>query len=270
MERYKIEWIAVKHLSVVWVQAQRPYDEKWARAIADDLDPDKFDPIIVTQPNGQGIYHIIEGQHRRHALEIYAEKVGGGGTAQNEQAPCRIIDEVDPARAAEIWLGINAGRKAVKPITAFLVAVAAQRDIETAINKVLHRLNYKVSPAKMPFHISAVSALRTIYNRHGLITIEKTVRMLSLMWGGDPQAVSSALLRGTAIFLHEFGDHVNAKRLRQQVGERFSPWKFKEAAEARKHSTLENLDEAISELLIREYNKGLKEANKLHHKAMHK
>src|SRR6516225_5950032 len=106
MERYKTEWIPVKVLSVVWVNAQRPYDEKWAKQIADNFDPDKFDPIVVTQPNGQGIYHIVEGQHRRHALEMFAAKTNNG-IGENELAPCRVIDEVDPARAAEIWLGNN-------------------------------------------------------------------------------------------------------------------------------------------------------------------
>jgi hypothetical protein len=266
MEKYKIEWIPVRNLSVVWVQSQRPYDEKWAKTIADALDPDKFDPIIVTKPNGQGMYHVIEGQHRRHALEMFATKIGGKG--EDEQAPCRIVEEADPARAAEIWLGINAGRKAVKPITAFLVAVAAQREVETKINQIVNRQGYKVSGTKLKFNISAVSALRMIYNRHGLTTIEKTLRALTVLWEGDPQAVSSAILRGMAMFLHEFSDHVNFKRLHAQVGERFSPWKFKEAAEARKQSSLESLEEAISELLIREYNRGLKEGsgNKLQHK----
>src|SRR5215831_10655473 len=116
MDRYKIEYIPVCKLSVVWVSAQRPYDEKWAKSIADDFDPDKFDPLVVTLPNGQGIYHIIEGQHRRWALQMYAAKIDKHNNGQNEMAPCRIVEEADPARAAEIWLGINKGRKAIKPV----------------------------------------------------------------------------------------------------------------------------------------------------------
>jgi hypothetical protein len=267
MERYKIENIPVKNLSVIWVNAQRPYDEKWAKAIADDFDPDKFDPIVVTKPNGHGVYHVVEGQHRRNALQMFAAKMDGT-SGENELAPCRVVDEADPARAAEIWLGINKGRKAIKPVHEFKVAVTAGRDIEVQINRVLHRLGFQVSLGKGPYHISAVSALRSIYNIHGIGTVEKTLRTLIHLWAGDPAAVSSPLLRGFAIFVHEFDGHINMKRLTQQVGQRFSPYKFKEAAEARKQSTLEKLDEAISELLIREYNKGLKAGeNKLHHKS---
>jgi len=264
MDRYKIEYIPVKNLSVVWVQAQRPYNSKWAHEIAENFDPDKFDPLVVTKPNGEGVYHIIEGQHRRHALEIYAAKCGD--KAENEQAPCRVIEEADPARAAEIWLGINAGRKSIRPIQEFLVAVIANRDVEVAINRIVTRVGYRVSAAKLENTISAVSALKMVYNRHGAETLEKTLRVLNSIWGSDPQAVTSPILRGFGIFLHEFGSHVTVRRLNQQVGEKFTPWKFQDAAEARKQSTLERLDEAIAELLVREYNRGLKEENKIHHK----
>ena len=134
----KIEYIPLRQLSVVWVQSQRPYNSKWSRTIADDFDPDKFDPLIVTKPNGQGIYHIIEGQHRRHALEMYAAKYGNTNPA-NEQAPCRVVADADPARAAEIWLGVNEGRKAVRPIYGFSVAVVAGREPEVTIQQQIGR-----------------------------------------------------------------------------------------------------------------------------------
>jgi hypothetical protein len=263
---YGIEYIAVKNLSVIWVQAQRPFNEKWAKEIADNFDPDKFDPVIVTKPNGQGVYHIVEGQHRRHALEMFASKFPGGKAAE-EKCPCRIVDEADPKRAAEIWLGINAGRKAVKPITGFEVGVVAKREPEVTINRIVQNNGFKVSSAKSPFCISAVGALRTIYNRHSDSTLAHSLQALKLLWGGDPQAVSSPMLRGFAIFLNEFYDHVDARRLQRQIGERFTPWKFKESAEIRKHSSQEKLDEAISELIIREYNRGAREGVKLKHKS---
>jgi hypothetical protein len=259
-------YIPIKHLSVVWVQAQRPYDERWAKSIADDFDPDKFDPIVVTKPNGEGIYHIIEGQHRRHALRMFAARCNGVTSPDDEQAPCRVIDEADPARAAEIWLGINAGRKPVPPIVKFNVAVIANRPIEVAINRCIHRVGFKVSANKQKDTISAVSALRMIYNRHGIITLEQTLKVLRYLWDGDPQAVTSPMLRGFAMFMNEFGDNVAQKRLRQQVGFEYSPYAFHQAAEARKVSTREPTDEAISELIIREYNKGLKDDSRLRHK----
>ena len=56
---YKLEWIRVRDLAVVWPEAQRPYKERWAKEIADNFDPDKFDPIKVTLPNGNPLELIL-------------------------------------------------------------------------------------------------------------------------------------------------------------------------------------------------------------------
>lgn len=265
--KYPIVYIPVKNLSVVWVQAQRPYDKKWAKEIADNLDPDKFDPLVVTKPNGEGIYHIIEGQHRRSGLEMYAEKCNPSGYGGNELAPCRVVGEANPARAAEIWLGTNAARKAVTAVAKFKIGVVAERELESAINKIVRNAGYRVAVEHTDGCISAVNALEMVFMRHSPATLAAVLDTVKQMWGLNPQAVSSALLRGFGMFLHEFGSHIDKKKL-QKVADKYNPWKLTEAAKARKESTLEKLDEAISELLIREYNKGLKDlSKKLRHKA---
>jgi Family of unknown function (DUF6551) len=263
----KIEYIPVKNLSVVWVQSQRPYNSKWAKEIADDLDPDKFDPLIVTKPNGQGIYHIIEGQHRRHALEMYAARHNSTGRGGDEMAPCRIVADADPARAAEIWLGINGGRKAVKPIHGFTVAVIAGREPEVTIQQLLTNNSFSVTSEKKKNGIAAVGALRTVFDRHGKTTLNNVLRTLQWLWHGDPTAVSTVMLRGLGLFLHEFGSHIDNKRLVNKIADKWSPYKLSEAAKARKQSSLERIDEAIAELILREYNKGLKEGSKLKRKS---
>jgi hypothetical protein len=262
----ELSYIPVKYLSVVWVQAQRPYQERWAKEIADNLDPDKFDPIVVTKPNGQGIYHIIEGQHRRHALEIYAARLSKTGDGSNEQAPCRVVNEADPARAAEIWLGINEGRKSVKPIHGFKVAVIANREPEVAINKIVSQCGYRISAEKQQNCLAAVSALKIVYNRSDRATLAAILRLIRVVWDGVPNAVSSPMLRGFGIFVNEFGPHIDPKRLKAKLDRKWTPYKLQAAAEVRKQSSQERLDEAIAELLLREYNHGIKPADKLKHK----
>lgn len=261
-----IIYIPLKNLSVVWVQTQRRYQEKWAKEIADNLDPDKFDPIVVTLPNGHGVYHIVEGQHRRHALEMYAAKVNPSKRGDTEQAPCRIVQCKDPARAAEIWLGINGGRKAIRPIDHFKVSVVAGREPEVTINQIVLNNDYKITATRENNSISAVGAMKTVFNRHGRVTLNLTLRTLRAIWNGDPSSVSANLLKGFGLFLHEFAGHVDSKRLVMKLSERWSPYKIERAADARKQSTQEKLDEAISELLMREYNRGIRETQRLKHK----
>lgn len=256
-----ITYIAVKNLSVVWRKSQRQYNERWAKEIADNFDPDKFEAVSVTQPNGAGVYHIIEGQHRKGAVEMLY--------GPNEKIPCRIISEADPSRAAEIWLGINQGRKKIRPVTEFLVAVEAKRELETAINKIVRSQDYRVVEASTQDNgLSAVGALRKIYLGYGDKVLARTLHTCRYIWGSDPQAVQGGILLGMSMFINEFSGHIDFAHLKKSiVGQYSSPFKFMEAARFEADRSSESLTVAMSELLRMKYNRNLKlDAKKLRRK----
>lgn len=256
---YKITHLPVANLSVIWTKSQRPFREKWAKEIADNFDPDKFEPIIVTKPNGAGIYHIVEGQHRKVAIEL--------ALGTDQLAPCRIIDHADPARAAEIWLGINDGRKVVRPVIKFLVAVEAKREPEMKINAIVKRCGYYVSEnTAFDNCISAVRSLRKVFN-YGDKTLVYTLEACRLLWGSDPRGASGSMINGLGLFLNEFHEHVDSRRLRTTVqGKYKSPWKLVDAANAYKEKASEQLDVALAEVVRMTYNNGLKEDKRLKRK----
>jgi hypothetical protein len=100
---HSTKWIKIKHLSVVWATAQREFNERHASKIAASFDPDLFDDLVVTLPNGDGIYHVVDGQHRMAAIRsLWGEE---------EMVPCRVVTAQDPARAAVIFDKINTGRR---------------------------------------------------------------------------------------------------------------------------------------------------------------
>lgn len=267
LEDTKIVYIPLRQLSVVWVQTQRPHNEKWSDAIANDFDPDKFDPLIVTKPNGEMMYHMVEGQHRRHAFYKYMAKNAKPGDVlpEDQKVPCRIVEVDDPARAAEIFLGVNSGRKSISPVHAFNVAVTARREPEVTINNVVVSNGYVITPNKVINNISAVRALKTVYERHGKVTLNNVLKVIRYLWKGDPAAVHSSMIRGFGLFIHEFGTHTEAKKL-FKISDRWTPHKLLEAAKVRRDDGGVNMDEAIAEILLREYNRGLKDAFKLKHK----
>ena len=258
----KIDYIAVKYLSVRWRQAQRPYDEKHSRHICENFDPDKFDPITVTKPNGEGIYHIIRGQHRRYALEMYSAKVDPK-TASDEKAPCHIVD-IDPedapvARSAEIFLGEQEGIKTVRQTVQFNVAVTATREDEVAIDKIVRKNDYIVSSVKKDNSIRAVSAIKRVYSQYGGMILSKTLATLRTIWGSDPNAVSHHLILGFAMFLNEFYN-ADVRKVRKSIVERrphYSPFEFVEAAKALSKTTKESVNETIAEQIRKIYNKHL-------------
>jgi Family of unknown function (DUF6551) len=259
---YTLEHIALKNLSVVWVRSQRPFNPKHANQIADNFDPDIFEPIIVTKPNGEGMYHIVEGQHRKAAADIYLK----GDT--NQRVPCRVIAEANPARAAEIFLAVNEGRRAIRPVPSFLVAVQANRDIEVNINRIVRKEGYTVGENTSTENtISSVGALKKIYNLYGEIVLRRTLIMCRELWGSDSRGVAGQILSGMALFLNEFYMHVEMAHFKKCIHNQYhSPGNFLGAVRYAKDKTKESSDVSMSELLRVQYNKGRHESKKLKRK----
>ncbi len=251
---YKIEWIPTSKLSVIWRKSQRQFDEKWAQKIAGMFDPDMVNPVIVTQPNGQGIYHIIDGQHTKHAIEL--------AMGQGQQAPCKVIGDADPSRAAQIWLGINRdGRKAPKPVASFLVAIEAKEELEVAINKVVRSAGYHIGTnTKTDNNVASISSLKKIYQNYGDKILLQTLCTCRNIWGADSKGASGSIISGLGMFLNEFGGHVNVNVLKKSITDNFkSPGGFIEATRGESERQNETMDVAMSELIRMKYNKRAKE-----------
>ena len=245
-------YVAIKNLSVIWVQAQRPFNEKWAKQIAQEFDPDKFDPPVITKPNGVGVYHVVEGQHR-----VLAAKEAFG---ESEQLYCRVVNAEEPARAAEIWLGINAGRKAITPIQKFEVSVTAGREPETEINALIRQMGYKISSYKGEYCISAVSALINVHTRFGRMILKATLLTLDKTWSGDSAAFSGELIKGYALLINEFHHHpVDPRRLAEVISKAFSPGKLLSAGRLYSEQNIVSVSEGIAETLRAKYNYKMKD-----------
>lgn len=250
-------FVAVKNLSVIWRQSQRPFVESHAKRIAAEFDTDKFDPPVVTLPNGSGHYHIVEGQHRVWAVRsVFGD---------NEMLKCRQVQASDPARAAEIFLGINSGRKSIKPVAKFNVSVTALREPETTISRLVNKLGYRVQASKVDYSISAVSSLIYVHERQGFDILHATLVMLDKSWPGDVTAFQGDMIRGYAVFLNEF-PHVDARRLIDVIPKAFSPNQLIAAARLYAEQHKFALLEGLSETLRARYNRGLKENQKLRKK----
>jgi len=247
-------YVAIKNLSVIWRQSQRPFVEDWAKKIANEFDTDKFDPPVVSLPNGQGHYHLVEGQHR-----VWAARSLFG---DNEQIKCRMVNASDPARAAEIFLGINAGRKVIKPVAKFTVSVTAQREPETTINRLVQKLGYRIQASKVDYSISAVSSLIYVHERQGYDILHATLLMLDKSWKGDATAFQGDMIRGYAVFINEF-PHVENRRLADIIPKAFSPNQLISAARLYADQHKFTLLEGLSETLRARYNRGLKDNQKL-------
>lgn len=265
-QEQRIEWIPVKKLSVIWVQSQRRYYPTRAQKIADNFDPDRCDPIRVTLPNGNGEYHIVDGQHRRHAVDI----LWGG----DQCAPCIILKAEDPAEAAKLFDGINGTRWGVDPISRFKVRVTAKEPTEVAVNKIVEHRGYKIGASKSEGeragrYISSVGALIAVFTMHGPKVLDDVLQIVSATWPSDPYATNSSIIRGYGALLNEFGSKVNWGRLTEVIKTKFTPGSLVTHAKDQQHVSGGAMGDAVLKVLIMRYNKGCPEAKKLKRGAKH-
>ena len=203
--KYEITYLPLKSLSVVWAEAQRPFNPKRAQEIADNFDLDLLDPLKVTRPNGEGIYHICDGQTRKAAIEIWL----GGEDIADQRVPCHVSSEGDPVRAAQIFLKTNTGRRPPSNVDNFKVSVTAQLPNEVAINKIVQHHGYRIDSHPSESGISAVGALRFVYTVCGPTILDKTLRLIRDVWAEDRNAVVGPIVRGFGVFLNEFGRDID-------------------------------------------------------------
>lgn len=252
----EITWIPVKNISVVWQQSQRPLNETHAQKIADNFDPEMFGTLAVTKPNGKGIYHAIDGQHRKVAVE----KIWGG----EEKVPCQVFDAEDPSRAAKLFDSINSTRKNPSPIDLFRVRVTSKNEPEISIDRIVRRCGYVVNNnrTRQDNAIACVAALKAVYQAYGDDVLEKTLQLIQAIWDvQDDSATQANIVRGFGEFLSEFRD-LDWKRLREAVGNKYTPARLQAAAKMGKEMHGGAISTEVKKLIINVYNTGLRSGAK--------
>ena len=253
-----VEWIPIKQLSVVWSQSQRALNERHAQHIADNFDPEMFGTLSVTLPNGSGIYHLIDGHHRKVAVErLWGEE---------ERVPCQVYDAHDPARAAELFDNLNTARRAPSPLDIFRVRVTAKNEIEVAINRIVHACGYIIGHKgenSKANNIGCVGALKGIYSSYGGDVLKNALDLITAIWGQeDRTALDATIVRGVAEFLSEYR-HVDWKRLREVISHKYTASRLHGAAKSYKELHGGTMPGAIKALIVSTYNQGQRPTKKL-------
>lgn len=247
---HSTKWIPIKHLSVVWSTAQREFNERHSKKIADNFDPDLFDDLVVTLPNGDGIYHVVDGQHRAAAMRsLFGEE---------EKVPCRVVNARDPARAAAIFDKINTGRRLPSGIEKFRVRVTAGSETEVAISKVVTWMGCRIEEGSGPNSIRATAALINIYNTFGLDVLKEALVTIRGTWSNDKGALEGPIIEGYGALIGQHRGHLDWKRLREKTQSSYTPGRLLGQAKADKESLGGRIADGVRRVLVRNYNQGLR------------
>lgn len=246
---FPIKWVRVGEISVVWAQSQRAINERGVERIMTDFDPDVFGVLTVTLPNGQGIHHAIDGQHRAEAVRrMYGD---------DEMVPCLVLPAKSAKEAAHIFRAMNTSRSAPGAMNNFRVGVAAGYEAETEVHGLLTRLGYRVGHDGADGCYSAVAAALSIRRRHGLPVLQDAFLTIQKTWGMARDSVHQCVVQGYAEIVARYEGALDRKRLIDRVAKKYTPARLIGAARQAQDFQGGTITSGVLGVLVTTYNHGL-------------
>lgn len=241
--------VVLKHLTPdelsVEPEAQRGYDPKWAKDMADNWDDDKLGVLEVSLRGGK--YFVTDGQHRRGALI----KMGLG----HVPVPCVIFEHDEITEEAKRYLAGNIEKRKPNSIDAFRISVTAKVPEAVAIQAVLDEFSYRFTFSPGQNDLSAVSSVEWVYRRGQSTLLRKTFKSLEDTWGRERSARDGSLIKAMALVLDKVGDQMDLASLADKLARDGTPAKLLGTARTHKMATGKALYVQAAEVMVNIYNK---------------
>ena len=185
-------------LMKVNARAQRELREYRVKELAADFDFDMMGEPVLNWV-GNGVYHIIDGQHRVEAL-----KVALGDGWEKFTIPCRVYKGLSDEEEADMFDRLD-NVLAVSAWDKFHTRVTAKREIECAVSKCVSDEGLTI---KRPGHgytngaVTAIATLIRIYKRSDGETLKKTLRIVRDAFGDT--GLEARILDGIGLVCHRY------------------------------------------------------------------
>ncbi len=192
--------------------AQRELKKTWASQLTETFDIDMVGTFTVSHRDG--IYWIVDGQHRFHALTSWAKREFGDEWGE-WTIQVWAHEGLGEAEEAKLFLAFN-NRRAVNAYDKFKVGVTAGLPIPTDIDRVVRLLGLRVEKGRKPGAVSAVGALEKVYADGDAALLRKTLETVRDAWAGS--GFDSEPLQGVAKFINRYEGRYDADRLVRVLG----------------------------------------------------
>lgn len=228
--------------------SQREFRPAHADRIAADLDLNALGFPIINHRDG--IYWVMDGQHRVAALKQY-------GFGDKDTIDCEVYDDLTDAEMAAIFLGRD-DRKPIPIYDKFHVACTAGRKRERGIQRIVEANGQKICRQPQEGGVSAVGALGAVYDRSGDVVLGQVVRTINLGFGGDPMAFDRAVIEGLGLVFNRYNGRTNEKALGTRLADlRQGARELLRKAEAIRVRTGNQKKQCVAAAVVALYNKGL-------------
>jgi hypothetical protein len=224
---------------------QREFRKAHGDRIAAHLDLDKLGLPVVNHRDG--IFWVVDGQHRKYALEQ-----NGFGS---DNLDCEVFEDLSDAEMANVFLGRDA-RKPIAPYDKFHVACTAGYKRELDIRRTVESNGQKISRERDE-GISTVGALGQVYDRSGDVVLGQVIRTINLSFGGDPLAFDRSVIEGLGLVYNRFNGKTNEKNLAHRLAAlRQGARELLRKAEAVRERTGNQKKHCVASVIVDIYNKG--------------
>ncbi len=176
----RLRWVPIAKMRVSPV-AQRQLNQARVDRLAVEFDLEQLGTPTVNERDG--VFYIIDGQHRIAALE----QMGWG----DQQIQCWAYAGLSEEEEADKFDRLN-DVLAVHAFDKFRVRVTAGREIECDIDRTVRAQGLCVSRDAIPGAIAAVGTLRRVYTRSDASTLGRTLRIIKEAYG-DPGFEASVI-----------------------------------------------------------------------------
>jgi len=245
---------------------QRAINQRFARLIAENLDPDDFGRLIVYQRE-DGTFWIVDGQHRWYAVKYVL------GWSDSQMVPCDVYSSSGAAEEAKRWLAQNSpGKVHVARAVESFFARLVQGDVSAcAIRDIVSSCGLEVSRHSRDGCVAATTACEKVYRgevvrgKRGIYpwALKATLRTLVSAWDDKRQSLNSQLIL-TIGTLYCACDKIDEGRLIRALSE-YPGGPNGLIADARQFARLQALPGgtrvAMIDAIISHYNKRLRSAS---------
>ncbi|WP_158669944.1 ParB N-terminal domain-containing protein [Bradyrhizobium guangdongense] len=196
-ERPELQWLKISKLRID-PRYQREIGRRGADnivAIVPQFKWAKFTPVVVA-PIGEGLFAVIDGQHRATAASARGF----------ESVPCVII-QVDQADQADAFVAINANVTAMSPLQLHAARLAAGSKAAAELTEACEAAGvticrYPVPANKMqPGETLAVAMLQSALEKYGRDVLVAALSCITRTRRGNPGMIRKAIVQALCAVL---------------------------------------------------------------------
>lgn len=187
--------------------AQRPYRAAHAEAMAENFDLEAMGYPVLSYRDG--VYWIVDGQHRIRALEMAG--------FSDYKIECEVYRGLTEQEEALLFL-VRDDRRAITPIDKFRIAVFGGREPESTINRIVERQGLRVSGSgSHTGAIQAANALMVTYEEVGAAKLGRTLHLLKESFEGEPKAFTASMIRAMSLVVYRYDKAMDDEHLIQAL-----------------------------------------------------